>query len=945
MLRRLLLFSVALLVSQDVFAQSIPVTGRVVSADDGQPLAGVNVAISPLSDSTRVVGEAAGADGRFRVMLREPGVYRIRITFVGFEPALRVLSIPEEGRELDTVRLEVRAVDMDDVVVEAVQDRVVVRGDTTEYAAGAYQVNPDANAEDLLAKMPGVVVRNGQVEAGGEQVRRVLVDGREFFGDDPTAALRNLPSEVIDKIQVFERMSDQAQFTGFDDGNGEMTINIITRADRRNGQFGKVYGGYGSEDRYQGGGNVNMFDDTRRISIIGMSNNVNQQNFSTEDLLGVVGQAGGRGGFSGGPRGGGARGGRGGGGGDRGGFRGGGGNARDFMIGDQGGVNRTNSIGINYSDEFGDAFKMTGSYFFNQSENTTANFLDREYFLDGGGSQFYDESNDAASDNMNHRLSMRMEYTINERNSIIFTPRLSAQMNDSQSFVSGLNTDAGGGLLSETVNDFLTENSGWNGSANLLLRHRFTKRGRTLSLNLTGRVDDRSGETRQASENVFYDGTAQDASFSQLTDNLQSGYTVATSLVYTEPAGERGQIQVSYRPSFSMNDADRLASMFDIATGGYTVPAPALSSRIDNEVLTQRAGVSYRLRMDRGFFSAGLSAQTESLTGDQALPRVAEVDKSFTSLLPQVMFMIGDRRTNNLRLFYRTSTNTPSITQLQDVVDNSNPLQLSSGNPDLEQSYSHNLVARFNKTSPRKGRVFIGFVSFQAAQNFVGSETIVAATQTRLDNGLVLAPGSQYTRPVNLDGYWNARSFFTLGTPIGPLSSNLNLNGGLSVSNTPGLVNGQSNDADVQVMTAGATLGSNISERVDFTLTHESTFNTIRNSVSPELDSDYVQHTSGVRMNLMPSANWVLESSFAYRAFDGLEDSIDNASLLLNAGLGYKFLQGNGGELRFAVVDILNQQTSVGRSVNSFYVDDMSSNVLGRYVMLNFTYTLRNYRF
>ncbi|MFT4605725.1 MAG: hypothetical protein ACI9W4_002469, partial [Rhodothermales bacterium] len=272
-------------------AQSIPLTGKVISAGDRQPLAGVNIVASPLADSTKQSGVAASPDGTFRLMLREAGVYRVRITFVGFEPALRVVSLPAEGRRLDTIALNELSTRMDDIVVEEMQERVIVNGDTTEYAAGAYKVNPDATAEDLLAKLPGVVVQNGQVEAQGEQVRRVLVDGREFFGDDPTAALRNLPSEIIDRIQVFERLSDQAQFSGFDDGSGEMTINIITRQDRRNGQFGKVYGGYGSESRYKSGGSVNIFDGARRISVIGLSNNVNEQNFSTQDLLGVVGSA------------------------------------------------------------------------------------------------------------------------------------------------------------------------------------------------------------------------------------------------------------------------------------------------------------------------------------------------------------------------------------------------------------------------------------------------------------------------------------------------------------------------------------------------------------------------------------------------------------------------------------------------------------------------------
>lgn len=948
---RLLTFLLALLIPSTAWAQSIPVAGTVVSSDDGDGLAGVNVVASPLADSTRQVGVATSPDGSYRIVLSEAGIYRIRYSFVGFEPALRVVNVPAEGRTLDPVSMDPVATRMGDVVVEGVQERVVVKGDTTEYAAGAYQVNPDATAEDLLAKLPGVVVQNGQVEAQGEQIRRVLVDGREFFGDDPTAALRNLPSEVIDRIQVFERMSDQAEFSGFDDGNGEMTINIITREDRRNGQFGKVYGGYGSESRYMGGGSVNVFDGARRISVIGLTNNINEQNFSTQDLLGVVGSAGGRGGFGGGRRGGGGGGGRGGDGGFGGGGRGGGGGIRvssdpgNFMVGNQGGVNQTNAIGINYTDEIGEDLRVTASYFFNQSDNTTANFLDREYFITETESQFYDESNDATSDNLNHRLSARIQYQINERNSLIFTPRISTQSNDSQSLVYGLNVDQAGANLSETLNDFLSENTGVTSSANLLLRHQFPKRGRTISANISGGFTDRDGLTQQLSENVFFDGSAENVFFDQRSDDIQSGYNVGGSLTYTEPVGERGQIQVNYRPSFSTDDADRRANLLDITTGQYTILEPALSNTFTNDVTQHRAGVSYRLRAERAFVTVGLNAQRESLSGQQTFPTSGTVNRSFETLLPQLTLQYGDRRTNNIRLSYRTSTRTPSVSQLQDVIDNTNPTQLSSGNPELSQTYNHNLSVRMNRTNPLAGRVLIGFLSVQTASDYVGQESIVAQQSTTLDNGVTLQPGSQFSRPVNLDGYWNARSFMTLGTPVGLIRSNVNFNAGYSYASTPSLVNGAANEADVSVWTGGAVIGSNISERVDFTLSHTTNYSIIKNSVAPELDSNYATHTSTVKMNLMPNANWVLNSSLGYQGYQGLESSIDDQAILLNAALGYKFLQGNGGEVRLAMIDILNQQTSVGRTVSSFYVDDTSSNVLGRYIMLNFTYTLRNYRF
>ena len=304
--------------------QDLTLSGRIVQAEDETSLPGVNVVLTSLIDTTLQAGSISDETGFFRVTVPRQGPYRMRLSFVGFESLQQYVRVPPEGRDIGVLRMAKATLPLDQITVEARQERVVQKGDTTEYNADAFKVNPDANAEDLVAKMPGIVVEDGSVQAHGEDVKKVLVDGREFFGDDPTAALRNLPSEIIDKIQVFDKLSDQSEFTGFDDGNSEKTINIITRPGRSNGQFGKVYGGYGSEDRYMGGGNVNVFDDARRISVIGLSNNVNQQNFAMEDLLGVVGNVRGRRGFGGGQRGGGMRPG-GGGGAMRGGGPGGGG--------------------------------------------------------------------------------------------------------------------------------------------------------------------------------------------------------------------------------------------------------------------------------------------------------------------------------------------------------------------------------------------------------------------------------------------------------------------------------------------------------------------------------------------------------------------------------------------------------------------------------------------
>jgi hypothetical protein len=919
------------------------ITGRIIDAKTGETLIGVNVVATLKADTTVTHGQVTDANGRFMVPVRVAGDYRVRFSYVGFVAQTKEVTVTDREAPLGLIELQVDVMLMNEVRVEAVQDRVEVRGDTTVFNAAAFKVNPDATTEDLLRKMPGIVVDGGQVQAQGETVQRVLVDGREFFGQDPAAALRNLPSEIVDRIEVFDRQSDQAQFTGFEDDNTQKTINIVTLTGRSNGQFGKVYGGYGSEERYLTGGNINIFDDDRRISIIGMSNNVNQQNFAIEDLMGVVGSASGRGGFGGGMRTGGGRPpGGGGGGGDFGGFRGG--DTGSFLVGNQGGVNSTDAFGLNYQDSFGANLQVTGSYFFNRSQNSSTSLLDREYYLEDALSQLYNEENVSSSTNMNHRVSGRVTYTINERNSLIFTPRITTQSNEAASYLFGENVLTTAERLSQTTNDYLSDSNGMNASANLLLRHSFALRGRTLSVNFSASSNTSRGDTDQLSSNLFFTDRTDDILLDQRTDSDQIGRSLSMRLTYTEPVGEGGQIQVNYSPSRTVSDSERWSNSLDPAAGTYTILEPSLSSEFDNIVLRQRGGVSYTKRSQSLRITLGVDGQSESLTGDQAFPVTFDVDRTFNHILPSAEVQFGNSRQKSLRLSWRTQTDTPSISQLQDVIDNRNPLQLSSGNPGLDPSYTNTLMARFNSTNLETGRVFFGFASWSSASDYIGTETTIAQRDMRIADGVTLLQGSQFSRPVNLDGQQTLRSFFTFGRPTPFFDANMNWNGGVTLTSAPGLINGEKNVTDVLGLNGGLVISSNISERLDFTVSENVSYNTSENSAYPQLNNTYTQYRTGASVTAMPTKSLVLETSVAHSLYDGLGDNVDNTSFLWNAALGYKFLKGNGGEVRLIVADILNRNTNVARSITEFYIQDSSSNVLGRYILLNFTYTLRNFR-
>ncbi len=920
--------------------QRFVVAGHVVDGADGSPLPGVTAVLRPAADTSATAAAGiTGADGAFALRLRTPGSYLLRLSFVGMAAAEQTVSVSGARTDVGTVALHASVTGLDEVVVEDVQERFRMKGDTTVFNADAFKVNQNASAEDLVGKMPGVVVQDGQVQAQGEQVQRVTVDGREFFGSDPTVALKNLPADVIQSVEVFDRQSDQAQFTGFNDGNTEKTINIITRTGMSNGQFGKLYGGFGEDERYIAGGNANIFDGDRRISIIGLANNVNQQNFAFEDLLGLTGDTGGR--MRGGPRGGG--GGRGG----RGGPGGGSFNPRDFLVGQQGGLSTTTSLGMNYSDKWGSKLTLSGSYFFNRMGNADEALLDRQYILPGEESQFYGSTSQTSSTNFNHRLNARLEYQFDARNSLLIRPNFSFQDNSATVLQSGQTLLGSGALLNESLTDYVSDNGGFSGSTDMLFRHRFGKQGRTVSANLELGLNSRRGDADQNSLTSVYDDQAagQETTFDQQIDNENAGRSVELDVDYTEPFGEGNQLRLSYAPSYGQNVSDRFAYVQDLTTGRYSILDPAYSNQFDNDIIRQRGGVTLQRRVEDGYnISIGAEVQNERLIGDQTYPVAFDLDRSFTTILPQARLGYDFGDAGDLRVFYRTSTNTPSVSQLQNVVDATNPLLLTSGNPGLKPSYSHSINARFRRGDWRAGRMLFGFIDVNLQRNAIGTASFLATQDTVVAGGVLLPRGSQFSYPVNLkDRSLTARTFFGIGTPLALIKSNLNLRGGLTYSRTPGLVNGQVNLADQYSFNAGLTIGSNISEKVDFTISYGADYTTASNSFYTALDENYFRHDAGLRLSWQPVGGLVVESSATYNDYLGLDEETYPTTLLLNAGLGYRFLQQDAAELKLVVGDLLNQETGIRRTITETYVQDSRSNVLGRYVLLNLSYRFRNF--
>jgi uncharacterized membrane protein YgcG len=933
---RYYVLSLACLLCLSASAQTTRLTGIVRDSTDRTALVGATVQV--LADSSTKLYALTDAEGRFSFSNLAPRPYLLKITYIGYRDLNRRIRVPEAGLDLGTVSLTSATSTLNEVRIVGQVPPATQKGDTIQFNANAFKTNPDATAEDLVQKMPGIQVENGTVKAQGEDVRRVLVDGREFFGDDATLALKNLPAEVIDKIEVFDRLSEQAQFSGFDDGQTQKTLNIITRPDRRGGQFGRFYAGAGTQETYQAGGNLNLFNGKHRWSLLGLSNNINQQNFSSQDLLGVQSASSG-----GGP--GGGRGGRGGGGGNF-----GGGNASgNFLTGSQSGITTTNSLGLNYDGQWGKKWKVTGSYFFNHTANANASDLNRTYFLGALDNQIYREDQVSTNRNANHRLTARLEYTIDARNSLVITPRLSVQGNTASRFLNSQNLlDDETGLqrpLSTSSSQTNSRNDGFNASNNVLWRHRFAKRGRSLSVGLTTGLNDRAGTSILMARNEFFErDSLRLERLNQRTLTGTEGYNLGLDVVYTEPISRQGQLQFNYNGSYSNSATRRETFRFDELAGDYTLLDSTLSNRFLNDYLTHRAGTGYRFNNRKLNLMANLSYQRAELTGEQTFPGQFVRNRVFENVLPSAMVNVRFSPQTNLRLNYRTSTNPPSINQLQGVLNNSNPTQLSIGNPDLKQEYSHNLSARYSSNKAENGRSFMVFLNGGYTLNPITTATFLAQRDTVL-SGVPLAPGVSLSRPVNLsEGQWRVGSFISYGIPIKALKTNLNLNTGLNFNRVPGLVNGLPNRSDSYGLNQGIALTSNISEKLDFSLSTNANYTIVQNTLQPQRNQNFYIQTSRGRINWIFGKGFVLQSDVTHQLYRGLVDGFNQDFLLANAGVAKKVFKKQNGELKLSVFDLFNQNRSISRNVTETYIEDARTQVLTRYAMLTFTYTLRNFK-
>lgn len=897
-----------LFTATNALSQSYSVTGNVVN-ENNKPLSSAIIIVTQKDSAAHK--SVTNKDGAFLISLTSTGIYYLSIKAPGYEAYVDSIDLskaPSGVGVFGHITMLPAIHMLDEVKIVEKILAMVQKDDTLEFNSGAFKVNPDADAADLVRKMPTIEINDKQITAQGEKVVKILVDGKPFFGTDPWATLKNLPADIIGKVQVYNEKSDQEQFTGFSEGATSKVINIITKPDKRNGVFGKVYAGGGDPNtitnggsndlRYGSGTTLNQFSGDQRITLTGQSNNVNAQNFTDANAQATGGGA---------------------------------------------GITSTNAVGINYSDKWGKKTDISGSYFFNSTDNSVTSLLRKNYIISVDSGQLYNQASTSSSRNLSHRFNLRFNCKIDSMNSILFTPNIAFNKNSSNSLQDG-NTLLDNLPVNSVVNNSSNTGQSFNFNSNLLYRHRFLKKGRTFSLSLNTGANNNNGINMRLDTNIYYQSSALSDTLNQRATQNMNSLSLTGNATYTEPAGEKGMLKIEYNLSYLPSSSDRYTYDYAPGSGTYSRRDDPYSNSFTSRNRTHIAGGSYMLHLKDADFSVGLNYQLTQLNSNQALPVKFNLNQSFQNVLPVATFHYKISKSRNLQCTYNTSTQAPSVSQLQNVINNTDPLHLTTGNPALKQPYRHSLTMRYNATGKDMKSNFSASISGAYAQHNITSNSMIAQNDSPLTPAITLPRGSQLTAPVNVDGNSSVTANISYGMPLAFIKSRLNLSLNAGLAHVPGEINNQLNYQENKNGGMGVSISSNISEYVDFILSSNTNMVANVNSINPTLSTTYVNENARASINLQSHSGFVFNTSLSYQTNSGLSAGYNQEYLLCNISLGKKVFKKRQGDIRLTVFDLFNENNNIQHTITEVYIQDTRSNILQRYFLLVFTYKISNFR-
>ena len=911
-MKNISLYTILFIFGWGAIAQAQKITGKV-SDPQGKILPGATVMLVSLPDSILAKFGSTNGSGDFTLARAKAGNYNLQITFTGFKTWNKALTL-EKGKDiaLGKITLQEDKKVLDEIVVKDDRIPIVIKKDTIEYNAGSFRTRPNANVEKLLKQLPGVEVgRDGKIKAQGKEVRKVLVDGKEFFGKDPKIATKNLPADAIDKVQVFDDKSDMSKFTGVDDGNREKTINLKLKKDRKNGFFGNVMAGGGTDSRYDGRFNLNRFDSKTQLSFLGSANNINKRPFSVMDYINFMGGLSSLSGGGGQIR-----------------LNGSSGLGALLAMNSSQALSNTNVLGGNLNVDFTKKTSLHANYFYNFLGNEINQTAARETFLDTN-SFFTNTLQDRNLRNWNHRANVRLDHKFSKSSRLRFyvDAMYNEGNNDAMSQSTNLVADGQGGEVqqSQTRSTTQANSNDFGLTTRLLYRKRFGRKGRVLVLQGQLGMQNLTSEDRILNNQTFLDPTFNTTiNQRQPLNNRRMNYDVQASFI--EPVFGKGQaLELKYqRNNFDNNS---FKDFYDQTNVPETFIG-GLSNRYTNAFTFDRGYLNYMYRSKKINLTLGTSVQYSTLNGVITTSET-RINRDFLNLLPSLNFRWSLGNVSSLNFNYGTNMNAPSMEQLRPVVDNSNPSRLYQGNPNLDAEYVHRLNLNYHTFDQFSLTSFFGGASGRLVQNRITNRVTT------------LANLNQISQPVNVSYDATINGYASFSTPMRWMAAKIRIRANGMYNQGLVFVNDVENTVSRRNNSIRVSLENFKKRTMDVRIGVRFAQNFTAYSESSDLNRNFMQEDYFVESDLDIGKTWQLEASYTQSVYTG-EAFAGGAQTvpLLKASLSKSFMK-NRLQVKFTAFDILNRNQGITRQSVLNFVEERRIQTIGRYFMVSLAYSIK----
>ena len=923
--------------SLSVLAQTknIEVSGRVVEAETGEPAIQANVQLLSLPDSPYINGAATSIDGTFTLPKAAAGNYALKFTYVGFKTKVLPLKLTTDKteRNIGTITLETDAVMLEEAVVTAEAAKVQVSEDTLLYNAAAYRTPQGAMLQELVRKLPGAEVDdNGNVKINGKQVSKLLVGGKEFFGGDVATGLQNLPVEMIDRIKTYDQQSDAARLTGIDDGEEETVLDLTVKKGMNQGWLMNFDVAGGTEDRYSGRATVNYYNDNSQATIIGNMNNTGSMGFS--------------------------------------------GGGAQFMRNQGERINKMAGGSFAYEN---DKLEIGGSVRYNNNKNNSISTGYAENFLPNGTSSFSNSNRYNLSKNQNFNFNMRLEWRIDTLTTLLFRPNISLGDNYSTSssesgtfnkdpyaeIYGGLNPNHYLSLSDMTTDPFedirvnlsnngsLSDGNNLSGSASLQLSRRLNSNGRNIMLELRTNFGD--SESDSYSENTTkYFATNSTQPLHRYNTSPSDNQSYSARLQYSEPIAKQTYLQFSYQFQYSQNKSDRRAyAIYELDPNwqiGKPLPDGLLGDNDNNGVddyldakasqyaeyknYNHNAQLTLRFNRDDWQLSAGVSFQPQrSVMSYEKNGYAIDTARTVFNFSPNVDYRYRFSKQSQIRFQYRGRSSQPSMTNLLPITDDSNPLNVTMGNPGLKPSFNHNISLFYNDYNVEKQRGITTNLSYSTTLNSISS--------IRRYND---ETGAWTVQPENINGNWNANAMFGFNTALPNQKYTINTFTTAMYTNNVGYLTIGQNDplknTTTNLMLMENIMGAYRNDWLEIGIQGGINYNIEKDKLNPINNQETYTYNYGGNVQVMTDWNMVINSNITNQARRGYADqSMNKDELIWNIQVAQTFLKG-AATLSLEFYDILKQQSNITRSLTSSGRSVYQYNGINSYAMLHFTYRL-----